>query len=140
MSSYAQSLCFKLPTNSQPENHQESLDRGGKADHRPNMADPSFMTLRKGSTFRVIEEASGDTSALSGNPTAWLIQADARASDPQPGSPQIPLAVVKEGSRWIATLADTSGLAAPRYFFNTKYSLLDGTFFVPEPTLVVVKP
>jgi hypothetical protein len=103
------------------------------------MAEPLFMNLRRGTTLRIIEDPEGDTSGLDGNPTAWIVEADARAQGPLAGATPIALTVVLDGDRWIMTLLDTDDLTASRYLFYSRYVMDDASVYIPEPTLLVVK-
>lgn len=104
-----------------------------------HMADPLFLKVRRGATLRVIEDPDGDTSDVNGNPVAYIIEANTRGTEPKAGATPIALTVTFDGTRWIMTLLDTSGLTASTYLFYSEYSLNDGSTYIPEPTLVVVK-
>lgn len=103
------------------------------------MADPLFMNLRRGATLRVIEDPEGDTDAVNGNPTAWIVKANLRGTAPEAGASNIPLTVTVDGDRWVMTLLNTTGLTAERYLFYSRYVLDDTSVFIPEPTLLIVK-
>jgi hypothetical protein len=103
------------------------------------MANALFMTVRRGSTLRVIEQAD-DASSIAATPTAWLVLANDRGDAPEPGAPHISLTATADGDRWILTLLDTSGLSNDKYLYYSRYVMLDTTVYIPEPTPVVVKP
>jgi hypothetical protein len=99
----------------------------------------SFMTIRQGSSLIFVESATGDISGVLGNPTGYLVLARDADDEPEPGAPHIALTVTAEVDQWRLTLLNTSALAVGRYLIYTTYSFVDGSTYIPEPTLLIVK-
>jgi len=99
----------------------------------------SFMTIRQGSSLIFVESATGDISGVAGNPTAYIVPAQDGADEPKTGATHTALTVVAETNQWRMTLANTTSLPLGRYLIYSHYSFVDGTFYIPEPTLLIVK-